>query len=311
MCPSRVYSIRTMTNVATREQFRVFLESYKNEVSQRFVGCGRKRIILLGHETSYGVGIENKTNHKCLAEVVIGDVILGVFVLFPRETIIIKRGTKDDKSLVFISNTSDIATQIGCPPVSGSGEIYVSLRPQLIPAGEFPSMLPFPRGSSVNKYGTALATNPTIHGMKVVSDGPISKTRSAGGAFNNSVVADCVDGGSRTCGGEMFSGIRCGEDIRSRTCGGEMFSGIRCDEDIRSAGVTTVKKSNENVDGSTVLGMPTGQRFQQSSIFPTLGCHNFRFLLQVGDSSRNVIYNGFQDDDGSPISRFFPYSVLV
>jgi len=277
MCPSPVYSI-TMSNVPTRDQFRVFLESYKNDVSQRFVGCGRKRLIYLGHESSYGVGIENKTNSKCLAEVVIGDVILGVFVLLPRETIIIKRGVKDDRSLVFISNTSDLAAQVGLPRVTGSGEIYVSLRPQHMSVEEYPggSSSPFrsTMGSgkygTANQYGAASVTPPMMSGMKVVTD-TISESRSAG--------FDCVDGPTSS---------------------------------IRSAGAPPVKKSTEvHVDGSTILGLPTGQRFQMLPNFSTLGCHLFRFLLQVGDSNRNVHYNGFLDDDGSPFSRCSPYSVLV
>ena len=137
MCPLRYSSIRMASSIPPREQFRVFLEAYKNDVSHRFVGCGRKRLIFLPHDTSYGLGIENKTNRKCLAEIVIGEVILGVFIVFPRDTIIIKRGTKDDKSLVFISNTSDIAEHLGLPdPKLGSDEIFVSLRPQLIPIEE-------------------------------------------------------------------------------------------------------------------------------------------------------------------------------
>ena len=207
----------------------------------------------------------------------IGEVILGVFIVFPRDTIIIKRGTKDDKSLVFISNTSDIADQIGLPPKLGSGEIFVSLRPQLIPVEE--RFSPFPRRGggtfgiasafgtanvTANQFGTACAD-----GMTVVSD----SVRSAG------AQPVCVSGSS-------------GEDHSSGSAG-------------------AVKKSNESVvDGSTVLGKPTGQRFQMSSKFPTLGCHIFRFLLQVGDSNLNVIYNGYLDDDGSPISRPFPYTIL-
>ena len=134
MC--RLRPIRMFSSIPPREQFRVFLEAYKDDVSHRFVGCGRKRLIFLPHDTSYGLGIENKTNRKCLAEIVIGEVVLGDFIIFPRATVIIKRGTKDDKSLVFISNTSDIAEQLGLPPKLGSGEIFVSLRPQLIPVEE-------------------------------------------------------------------------------------------------------------------------------------------------------------------------------
>ena len=137
MCPLRYSSIRMSSSIPPREQFRVFLEAYKDDVSHRFVGCGGKRLICLPHETSYGLGIENKTNRKCLAEIVIGEVVLGDFIIFPRDTVIIKRGTKDDKSLVFISNTSDIAEHLGLPdPKLGSDEIFVSLRPQLIPIEE-------------------------------------------------------------------------------------------------------------------------------------------------------------------------------
>ena len=97
-------------------------------------------------------------------------------------------------------------------------------------------------------------------------------------------------------------------------------------DSVRSAGAAAVcvsggedhhssaggaKKSNESVvDGSTVLGKATGQRLHMSSKFRTLGCHMFRFLLQVGDLNLNVIYNGHLDDDGSPISRPFPYTIL-
>ena len=156
----------------------------------------------------------------------IGGVVLGDFIIFPCDTVIIKRGTKDDKSLVFISNTSDIAEQIGLPPKLGSGEIFVSLRPQLIPVEE--RFSPFPRRGGgtfgiasafgtanvrANQFGTAC-----VDGMSVVSD----SVRSAGAA------AVCVSGG---------------EDHHS------------------AAGGAVKKKSNESVvDGSTVLGKATGQR---------------------------------------------------
>ena len=65
-----------------------------------------------------------------------------------------------------------------------------------------------------------------------------------------------------------------------------------------------------DVDGATVLGKATGQRFYLSSKFRTLGCHMFHFLLQVGDLDRNVVYNGHLDDDGSPLSRPSPYTIL-
>ena len=40
------------------------------------------------------------------------------------------------------------------------------------------------------------------------------------------------------------------------------------------------------VDGSTVLGEATGQRFHLSPKCRTFGCHMFHFLLQVGDLDR-------------------------
>ena len=175
-------------------------------------------------------------------------------------------------------------TRLVSPPKLGSGEIFVSLRPQLIPVEE--RLYPFSRrGGGSNKYGIASAFGTAnqfgtasanqfgtacADGMKVVADS--WETRSAG------AQPVCVSGSS-------------GED--------------------HSAAGGAVKKSNESVvDGSTVLGKPTGQRLHMSSKFPTLGCHMFRFLLQVGDLNLNVIYNGHLDDDGSPISRPFPYTIL-
>ena len=120
--------------IPSREQFRVFLEVYKDDVTHRFVGAGGKRVICLPHETSYGVGIENLTNRKCTVEIVIGDVVLGDFNLSPRSKgvikgTLIKGGSKHNKSLVFISNRSDIAEHLGLPdPKLGSGEIFVSVR---------------------------------------------------------------------------------------------------------------------------------------------------------------------------------------
>ena len=80
-----------------------------------------------------------------------------------------------------------------------------------------------------------------------------------------------------------------------------MCVSVSSGEDHSAAG-GAVKKSNESVvDGSTVLGKATGQRLHMSPKFRTLGCHMFRFLLQVGDLNQNVMYNGHVDDDGSPI----------
>ena len=277
LLPIRMFSTISSHIIPSREQFRVFLEAYKDDVMHRFVGAGGKRLICLPHETSYGLGIENKTNRKCLAEIVIGEVVLGDFIIFPRDTVVIKRGTKDDKSLVFISNTSDIAEHLGLPdPKLGSAEIFVSLRPQLIPIEERYS--PFLRRGGgtfgiasafgtanvrrANEFGTACYE---VDGLSVVSD----SVRSAGAA------------------------AVCGEDHHVRAAGGG------------------VKKSNESVvDGSTVLGKATGQLLHMSPKFRTLGCHMFRFLLQVGDLNQNVIYNGHLDDNGSPISRRFPYTIL-
>ena len=215
----------------------------------RFVGAGGKRLISLPHETSYGVGFENLTNRKCMVEIVIGDVVLGDFIISPRATVVIKRGSKHDKSLVFISNSSDIAEHLGLPDpkLLGSGEIFVSVRPQVVPVEERYS-------SRRNKGGfvaCASANNDwSTDGMSVVSDGV--KCMSKGGAVTNA-------------------------------------AGVKMSESME-------------VDGSTVLGEATGQRFHLSPKFRTLGCHMFHFLLQVGDLDRNVVYNGHMDDDGSPLS---------
>ena len=252
------YSI-TPRIIPSRAHFRVFLEVNKDDVTHRFVGAGGKRIICLPHETSYGVGFENLTNRKCMVEIVIGDVFLGDFIVSPRSTVVIKRGSKRDKSLVFISNKSDIAEHLGVTDLNllGSGEIYVSVRPQLVPVEERYSS----RRNKGGSFVSASANNDwTIDkGMSVVSDGV--NYMSKGGAVTN------------------------------------------------AAGVNKMTECTE-VDGSTVLGEATGQRFHLSPKFPTLGCHMFHFLLQVGDLDRNVVYNGHMDDNGSPLSRPSPYTIL-
>merc|ERR1712212_505207 len=219
---------------------------------QRFVGAGGKRLICLPHETSYGVGIENLTNRKCVVEIVIGEVDLGEFIISPRATVVIKRGSKHDKSLVVISNSSDIAEHLGLPdPKLGSGEIFVSVRPQVIPVEERYSSQRNKGGS----FGSASANNDwSTDGMSVVSDGV--KYKSKGGATTNA-------------------------------------AGVKMSESME-------------VDGSTVLGEATGQRFHLSPKFRTLGCHMFHFLLQVGELNRNVVYNGHLDDAGSPLPRPSP-----
>ena len=243
--------------IPSRAHFRVFLEVNKDDVTHRFVGAGGKRIICLPHETSYGVGFENLTNRKCMVEIVIGDVFLGDFIVSPRSTVVIKRGSKRDKSLVFISNKSDIAEHLGLPDLNllGSGEIYVSVRPQLVPVEE--------RYSSRRNKGGFVAcasanSDCSSDGMSVVSDGV--KCMSKGGAVTNA-------------------------------------AGVKMSESME-------------VDGSTVLGEATGQRFHLSPKFRTLGCHMFHFLLQVGDPDRNVVYNGHMDDNGSPLTRASSYTLL-
>ena len=254
------YSINPRIN-PSRGHFRVFLEVYKDDVMHRFVGAGGKRLISLPHETSYGVGFENLTNRKCMVEIVIGEVVLGEFIIHPRATAVIKRGSKHDKSLVFISNSSDIAEHLALPEpkLLGSGEIFVSVRPQVVPVEERYSS----RRNKGGSFACASANNDCLSdGMRVVSDGV--KCMSKGGAVTN------------------------------------------------AAGVNKMTESME-VDGSTVLGEATGQRFHLSPKFRTLGCHMFHFLLQVGDLDRNVVYNGHMDDDGSPLSSpsRTPYSTLV
>ena len=259
LLPISMFTSISSRIIPSREQFRVFLEVYKDDVTHRFVGAGGKRLICLPHETSYGVGIENLTNRKCMVEIVIGEVVLGEFIISPRATVVIKRGSKHDKSLVFISNRSDIAEHLGLPDpkLLGSGEIFVSVRPQVVPVEERYSS----RRNKGGSFACASANNDCLSdGMRVVSDGV--KCMSKGGA----VV---------------------------------MAAGDKMTESME-------------VDGSTVLGEATGQRFHLSPKFRTLGCHMFHFLLQVGDLDRNVVYNGHMDDDGSPLSSpsRTPYSIL-
>ena len=264
LLPISMFTSISSRIIPSREQFRVFLEVYKDDVMHRFVGAGGKRLICLPHETSYGVGIENLTNRKCMVEIVIGEVVLGEFIIPPRATAVIKRGSKHDKSLVFISNSSDIAEHLGLPPKLGSDEIFVSVRPQVIPIEERYS--PFLRRGG-GTFGIATANNVRnefcTDEMSVVSDSVRSKSKSGGGA------------------------------------------------NVLAAGVKMSTNESE-VDGSTVLGEATGQRFHLSPKFRTLGCHMFHFLLQVGDLDRNVVYNGHMDDDGSPLSSpsCTPYSIL-
>ena len=170
LLPISMFTSISSRIIPSREQFRVFLEVYKDDVTHRFVGAGGKRLICLPHETSYGVGIENLTNRKCTVEIVIGDVVLGEFNLSPRSKGVIKRGSKHDKSLVFISNRSDIAEHLGLPDpkLLGSGEIFVSVRPQVVPVEERYSS----RRNKGGFFACASANNDcSSDGMSVVSDG--------------------------------------------------------------------------------------------------------------------------------------------
>ena len=76
LLPISMFTSISSRIIPSRDQFRVFLEVYKDDVTHRFVGAGGKRLICLPHETSYGVGIENLKTRKCTFEIVIGDVVL-------------------------------------------------------------------------------------------------------------------------------------------------------------------------------------------------------------------------------------------
>ena len=281
--------------IPSRAHFRVFLEVNKDDVTHRFVGAGGKRIICLPHETSYGVGFENLTNRKCMVEIVIGDVVLGDFIVSPRSTVVIKRGSKRDKSLVFISNKSDIAEHLGVTDLNllGSGEIYVSVRPELVPVEERYSS----RRNKGGSFVSASANNDwTIDkGMSVVSDGV--NYMSKGGAVTNAAGVNKMTNNDCSIDKGM-SLVYDGVNYMSK--GGAVTN---------AAGVNKMTECSE-VDGSTVLGEATGQRFHLSPKFPTLGCHMFHFLLQVGDPDRNVVYNGHMDDNGSPLTRASSYTLL-
>ena len=281
------YSI-TSRIIPSRAHFRVFLEVNKDDVTHRFVGAGGKRIICLPHETSYGVGFENLTNRKCMVEIVIGDVVLGDFIVSPRSTVVIKRGSKRDKSLVFISNKSDIAEHLGLPDLNllGSGEIYVSVRPELVPVEERYSS----RRNKGGSFVSASANNDFL-----VSDGV--NNMSNGGAVTNAAGVNKMT--NNDCSIDKGTTLVC-DGVNYMSKSGAVTN---------AAGVNKMTECSE-VDGSTVLGEATGQRFHLSPKFPTLGCHMFHFLLQVGDLDRNVVYNGHMDDNGSPLSRPSPYTIL-
>ena len=331
LLPIRMFSSISNRIIPSREQFRVFLEVYKDDVMHRFVGAGGKRLICLPHETSYGVGFENLTNRKCMVEIVIGDVFLGDFIVSPRSTVVIKRGSKRDKSLVFISNKSDIAEHLGVTDLNllGSGEIYVSVRPELVPVEERYSS----RRNKGGSFVSASANNDwTIDkGMSVVSDGVnyMSKgeavTNAAG--VNKMTNNDCsidkgtslvYDGVNYMSKGGAVTNAAGVNKMTNNDCSIDKGTTLVCDgvNYMSKSGAVTnaagVNKMTEcmEVDGSTVLGEATGQRFHLSPKFPTLGCHMFHFLLQVGDLDRNVVYNGHMDDNGSPLSRPSPYTIL-
>ena len=171
--------------------------------------------------------------------------------------------------------------------------IFVSVRPQRAPLEE----RYYSRRNKGGSFVSASANNDwTIDkGMSVVSDGV--NYMSKGGAVTNAAGVnkmtnnDCsIDKGTSL----VYDGV----NYMSK--GGAVTN---------AAGVNKMTECSE-VDGSTVLGEATGQRFHLSPKFPTLGCHMFHFLLQVGDLDRNVVYNGHMDDNGSPLTRPSPYSIL-
>ena len=137
-------------------------------------------------------------------------------------------------------------------------------------------------------YGTACGDRPDV-GKNLPAFGIASNTPDFG--------SSCKSGPSH--------GTVCGNipDVIKRTKKGTDVCGIKVSVDA----CNTDKQNG----GLTVFGSPSGQRLSVTSNFPTLGCHNFHFKLQVGQPSRNVVYNGHLDDNGLPIAKPFPYSVLV
>ena len=59
-------------------------------------------------------------------------------------------------------------------------------------------------------------------------------------------------------------------------------------------------------EGVTVYGPPSGQKLINVPSFETQDCHNFYFMLKVGNPNRNTLYEGPTDPNGMP----YPYSVI-
>ena len=70
-------------------------------------------VLVSRHGTEYGIGIDNKTSFRCVIQIEIDGFILVDYALFPSDSVIIKRGPKEDRSLVFISSKSNVATHLG------------------------------------------------------------------------------------------------------------------------------------------------------------------------------------------------------
>ena len=69
-----------------------------------------------------------------MARVEIDGIILGEYVIFPLECIVIKRGPKEDRSLVFVSPKSSIDKELGIDSsVPLQGDILVNIFPEDIP----------------------------------------------------------------------------------------------------------------------------------------------------------------------------------
>ena len=102
--------------MAAQKLFGCFIQT---QDGRKYIGNGSKHIIELRDNTQYGIGIDNKSNLRCSAQIEINGVKLaGNFYARPYERSTIHFWYK---SFVFVSTSSDIAKE---------GQIHVSIRPE-------------------------------------------------------------------------------------------------------------------------------------------------------------------------------------
>lgn len=271
--------------IPSRDKFRCYIATNyeKFGCQSRYVGKGNGRGIHLPHNTKYGIGVENLSKYRCTADIEIDGKSVGDFYIPSGKTMFLKRGEKEDRCFVFISSESDIAGHLKIPKSNEKGEIRIRIRPEEVKFGYLRTKLievdgcgSFPAGSVSGSYDTACAGS--SENSVYASDYGIASTESCrhSTAVPTTLCSDVVDSAERTgCKG----GLKVESDGISRS-------------------------------GLTVLREPTGQTINYVPTFPTRGHHDFFFQLLLGNPSGNIIYNGFNDDNGERFDSTFNYKAL-